>query len=63
MTLRRGTDCVVVAETVDGWRFVGPGLECNATDPAAAAELLLREPPPPALRDVLRRRSRMKAVA
>lgn len=63
VALRRGTVCVVAAETVSGWALIGPGLECDADDPATAAEILLREPPPMSLSDVLRRRSRMKAVA
>ncbi|WP_017557087.1 hypothetical protein [Nocardiopsis baichengensis] len=63
VALRRRTVCVVAAETIDGWSLVGPGLECDATDPATAAEILLKEPPPINLSDVLRRRSRMKAVA
>ncbi|WP_152529466.1 hypothetical protein [Nocardiopsis chromatogenes] len=63
VALRRGTVCVVAAETVSGWSLVGPGLECDANDPATAAEVLLREPPPISLSDVLRRRARIKAVA
>ncbi|WP_017536728.1 ATP-binding protein [Nocardiopsis halophila] len=43
VALRRGTVCVVAAETTGGWTFVGPGLEFDADSLVDDAELCVDE--------------------